>query len=257
MRITNIRNRILNSQHSILQLISNHVLLYPTPINFSYAYSFGSLVGLVFAIQIMTGIFLAMHYTAHTELAFSSVVHIMTDVKNGYLIRYLHANGASMVFILLYIHIGRGLYFRSYVYTRRYLWWSGIVIFLLMIITAFIGYVLPWGQMSFWGATVITSLVTAVPFVGEIIAHWIWGGFSVNNATLIRFYSLHYLLPFIITGIIFVHLIHYTQQLLPIQLKLMPITKYLFILILLTKMLLLWQEFYFFSLFWYIFIQIC
>jgi quinol-cytochrome oxidoreductase complex cytochrome b subunit len=188
-------------------MISNHVLLYPTPINFSYAYSFGSLVGLIFALQIITGIFLAMHYTAHTELAFSSVVHIMTDVKNGYLIRYLHANGASMVFILLYIHIGRGLYFRSYIYTRRYLWWSGIVIFLLMIITAFIGYVLPWGQMSFWGATVITSLVTAVPFVGETIAHWIWGGFSVNNATLIRFYSLHYLLPFVITGVIFVHLI--------------------------------------------------
>jgi quinol-cytochrome oxidoreductase complex cytochrome b subunit len=190
-----------------MQSIANHVLLYPTPVNFSYAYSFGSLVGIFFAIQILTGIFLAMHYTAHTSQAFASVVHIMTDVRNGYLLRYMHANGASMVFILLYIHIGRGLYYRSYIYNRRHLWWSGIVIFLLMIITAFIGYVLPWGQMSFWGATVITSLVTAVPFVGESIAYWIWGGFSVSNATLVRFFSIHYLLPFVLTGIILVHLI--------------------------------------------------
>jgi ubiquinol-cytochrome c reductase cytochrome b/c1 subunit len=203
----NLKNRIVNSTNPIMQMISNHVLLYPTPVNFSYAYSFGSLVGIFFAIQIITGIFLAMHYTAHTSYAFASVVHIMTDVKNGYLIRYMHANGASMIFILIYIHIGRGLYYRSYIYNRRHLWWSGIVIFLLMMATAFIGYVLPWGQMSFWGATVITSLVTAVPFVGESIAYWVWGGFSVSNATLIRFFSLHYLLPFIITGIIFVHLI--------------------------------------------------
>ncbi len=202
-----LKNRIVNSTNPIMQMISNHVLLYPTPVNFSYAYSFGSLVGIFFAIQIFTGIFLAMHYTAHTSYAFASVVHIMTDVKNGYLIRYMHANGASMIFILIYIHIGRGLYYRSYIYNRRHLWWSGIVIFLLMMATAFIGYVLPWGQMSFWGATVITSLVTAVPFVGESIAYWVWGGFSVSNATLIRFFSLHYLLPFVITGIIFVHLI--------------------------------------------------
>ena len=203
----NLQNRIINSKNPIMQSIANHVLLYPTPVNFSYAYSFGSLVGIFFAVQILTGIFLAMHYTAHTSYAFASVVHIMTDVKNGYLLRYMHANGASMVFILIYIHIGRGLYYRSYIYNRRHLWWSGIVIFLLMMATAFIGYVLPWGQMSFWGATVITSLVTAVPFVGESIAYWVWGGFSVSNATLIRFFSLHYLLPFIITGIIFVHLI--------------------------------------------------
>jgi ubiquinol-cytochrome c reductase cytochrome b/c1 subunit len=202
-----LQNRIINSKNHLIQMIANHVLLYPTPVNFSYVYSFGSLVGIFFAIQILTGIFLAMHYTAHTSYAFASVVHIMMDVKNGYLLRYMHANGASMIFILIYIHIGRGLYYRSYIYNRRHLWWSGIIIFLLMIITAFIGYVLPWGQMSFWGATVITSLVTAVPFVGESIAYWIWGGFSVSNATLIRFFSLHYLLPFIITGIIFVHLI--------------------------------------------------
>lgn len=200
-------NRIINSKNPLLQTIANHVLFYPTPVNFSYAYSFGSLVGIFFVIQILTGIFLAMHYTSSTEIAFSSVVHIMTDVKNGYLIRYMHANGASMVFILIYIHIGRGLYFRSYIQNRRYLWWSGIIIFLLMMATAFIGYVLPWGQMSFWGATVITSLVTAVPFVGESIAYWVWGGFSVSNATLTRFFSIHYLLPFIITGIIFLHLI--------------------------------------------------
>ena len=203
----NLENRIINAKNPLLQTISNHVLYYPTPVNFSYAYSFGSLVGIFFALQILTGVFLAMHYTAHTDLAFASVVHIMTDVKNGSLIRYMHANGASMVFILIYIHIGRGLYFRSYIQNRRHLWWSGIIIFLLMMATAFIGYVLPWGQMSFWGATVITSLVTAVPFVGESIAYWVWGGFSVSNATLTRFFSIHYLLPFLITGIIFVHLI--------------------------------------------------
>jgi ubiquinol-cytochrome c reductase cytochrome b/c1 subunit len=202
-----LEQRIINSKNPLLQSLSNHVLFYPTPVNFSYAYSFGSLVGIFFAIQILTGIFLAMHYTAHTDVAFSSVVHIMTDVKNGYLIRYMHANGASMIFILMYIHIGRGLYFRSYIQNRRHLWWSGVVIFLLMMATGFLGYVLPWGQMSFWGATVITNLVTAIPFVGESIAYWVWGGFSVSNATLIRFFSLHYLLPFVVTGIIFVHLI--------------------------------------------------
>ena len=190
-----------------MQTIYNHVLHYPTPINFNYAYSAGSVVGIFFAIQMITGIFLAMHYVPSTETAFTTVVHIMTDVKFGYLMRYMHANGASMIFILLYIHIGRGLYYRSFVHKRRYLWWSGIVIFLLMIITAFIGYVLPWGQMSFWGATVITSLVTAVPFAGQPIADWIWGGFAVGNATLIRFFSLHYLLPFIILAVICLHLV--------------------------------------------------
>lgn len=203
----NIKNYIINSNSSLIQTISNHAIFYPTPINFTYAYSFGSLVGLFFAIQIITGIFLAMHYTCGIDNAFSSVVHIMTDVQNGYLIRYMHANGASMIFILIYIHIGRGLYYRSYIQNRRYLWWSGIAIFLLMMGTAFIGYVLPWGQMSFWGATVITSLVTAIPFVGEPIAYWVWGGFSVSNATLVRFFSIHYLLPFIITGIIGIHLV--------------------------------------------------
>lgn len=199
--------RLINRKRTISNAISNHIIYYPTPVSINYAWSFGSLVGLFFGLQILTGVFLAMHYTPHVEFAFQSVEHIMTNVHNGYLVRYMHANGASMIFILMYLHMARGLYFRSYMGKRKTLWWSGIIIFLLMMATAFIGYVLPWGQMSFWGATVITSLVTAVPIVGENIAYWLWGGFSVNNATLIRFFSLHYLLPFIITGIIFMHLV--------------------------------------------------
>jgi len=202
-----IQYRLINRKRGIANAMANHVFYYPTPITLNYAWSFGSLVGLFFGLQLVTGIFLAMHYTAHVDFAFESVVHIMTDVHGGYLIRYMHANGASMIFILLYLHMARGLFFRSYVTKRKALWWSGVVIFLLMMATAFIGYVLPWGQMSFWGATVITSLVTAVPVVGENIAYWVWGGFSVSNATLIRFFSIHYLLPFIITGLIFIHLL--------------------------------------------------
>ena len=199
--------RPINGNKSIVKVLAEHVLFYPSPINLNYTWSFGSLVGIFFSLQLVTGIFLAMHYTANVELAFDSVVHIMTNVKNGWLIRYMHANGASMVFILLYCHIARGLYFRSYLYSRRYIWWSGLIIFILMMATAFIGYVLPWGQMSFWGATVITSLVTAIPFIGENIAYWVWGGFSISNATLVRFFSLHYLLPFVITALILLHLL--------------------------------------------------
>jgi ubiquinol-cytochrome c reductase cytochrome b subunit len=202
-----IESRLINRKRGVANAIANHVLYYPTPITLNYAWSFGSLVGIFFGLQLFTGIFLAMHYTAHVDFAFESVVHIMTNVHGGYLIRYMHANGASMIFILLYLHMARGLFFRSYVTKRKALWWSGVLIFLLMMATAFIGYVLPWGQMSFWGATVITSLVTAVPIVGENIAYWVWGGFSVSNATLIRFFSIHYLLPFIITGLIFIHLL--------------------------------------------------
>lgn len=187
-------------------ILSNHVKFYPTPTNITYNWSFGSLLGIFFALQIVTGVILAMHYTANVDLAFASVEHIMLDVKGGYIFRNAHANGASLIFILLYLHLGRGLYYMSYV-KKPYLWWTGLVIFLLMMATAFIGYVLPWGQMSFWGATVITSLVTAIPLIGEDIAYWIWGGFAVNNATLTRFFSLHYLLPFIITSIIGLHLI--------------------------------------------------
>ena len=178
----------------ILSILNSHIIDYPTPSNINYFWDLGAMAGLCLGIQILTGILLAMHYTPHVDWAFNSIEHIMRDVNNGWLIRYIHANGASMFFIVTYIHIGRGLYFKSY--RKAVLWTTGIIIFLLMVITAFMGYVLPWGQMSFWGATVITNLFSAVPIVGESIAKWLWGGFSVDNATLNRFFSLHYLLPF-------------------------------------------------------------
>jgi ubiquinol-cytochrome c reductase cytochrome b subunit len=164
------------------------------------------MAGIFLVVQIVTGIFLAMHYTPHVDLAFLSVEHIMRDVNNGWLIRYLHANGASMFFIVVYCHIFRGLYFGSYIKPRESLWCSGVFIFLLMMGTGFMGYVLPWGQMSFWVATVITNLASAIPLVGPSIVEWLWGGFSVDNATLNRFFSLHYLFPFIIVGLVLVHL---------------------------------------------------
>jgi ubiquinol-cytochrome c reductase cytochrome b subunit len=169
-------------------------------------WSFGSLAGFCLVIQILTGIFLAMHYTPHIDYAFDSVEHIMRDVPGGWLLRYVHANGASMFFIVVYIHIFRGLYYGSYIYPRGFLWCSGVIIFLLMMATAFMGYVLPWGQMSFWGATVITNLFSAVPLIGGSIVEWLWGGFSVSNATLNRFFSLHYLMPFVIVGLVIIHL---------------------------------------------------
>jgi len=192
--------------NNLVAFLDSHIINYPTPINLSYFWSFGSTAGLCLVLQIITGIFLAMHYTPHILFAFSSVEHIMRDVNNGWLIRYLHANGASMFFILVYCHIFRGLYYGSYLYPRGKLWISGVTILLLMMPTAFMGYVLPWGQMSFWGATVITNLFSAIPFIGLSIVEWLWGGFSVDNATLNRFFSLHYLLPFIIVGVIFIHL---------------------------------------------------
>jgi len=176
----------------LLSILDGHLIHYPTPLNITYAWSFGSSAGICLIIQILSGIFLAMHYTPHIDLAFSSVEHIMRDVNNGWLIRYIHANGASMFFIVVYCHIFRGLYYGSYMQPRQLLWCSGVLIFILMMGTAFMGYVLPWGQMSFWGATVITSLVTAVPVVGHSIVDWLWGGFTVNNATLNRFFSLHF-----------------------------------------------------------------
>lgn len=193
----------------ISKILANHIIYYPTPININYGWSFGSLAGLFFAIQLITGIFLAMHYTANVELAFWSLEHIMRDVNNGWLLRYMHSNGASMIFALMYIHISKALYFRSYIpgISRILLFFSGILIFLLMMGTAFIGYVLPWGQMSLWGATVITSLITAIPFIGNDVAYWIWGGFSVGNPTLNRFLSFHYILPFIVLGVILLHLL--------------------------------------------------
>jgi|TARA_B110000971_G_scaffold15850_1_gene14646 ubiquinol-cytochrome c reductase cytochrome b subunit len=190
-----------------LAILNNHLVDYPTAINTSYLYGFGSMAGLMLVVQILTGIFLAMHYTGHVDLAFASVEHIMRDVNNGWLIRYAHANGASFFFLVVYIHIGRGLYYGSYMTPREHLWCSGVLIFVLMMATAFIGYVLPWGQMSFWGATVITNLFSAIPLVGDSIVSWLWGGFSVDNATLNRFFSLHYLLPFLIAGVVILHLI--------------------------------------------------
>ena len=190
----------------ILSFIDSHIIDYPTPINLNYLWSFGSLAGMCLVIQMVTGILLAMHYTPHIELAFNSVEHIMRDVNNGWIIRYTHANGASMFFIVVYSHMFRGIYYGSYVFPRQLLWISGVVIFLLMMATAFMGYVLPWGQMSFWGATVITNLFSAIPYIGDSIVEWLWGGFSVGNATLNRFYSLHYLMPFLIAGLVIVHL---------------------------------------------------
>lgn len=190
----------------LLATVNDHLIDYPTPSNLSYWWGFGSLAGICLLLQIATGIFLAMHYTPHVDLAFVSVEHIMRDVNGGWFLRYMHANGASMFFIVVYLHLFRGLYYGSYASPRELVWIVGVVILLLMILTAFIGYVLPWGQMSFWGATVITSLASAIPVVGMDITYWLWGGFSVDNATLNRFFSLHYLLPFIIAGASIVHI---------------------------------------------------
>jgi len=191
---------------AIFSFIDSHIISYPTPINLTYLWSFGSSAGIALVIQIITGIFLAMHYTPNIEFAFQSIEHIMRDVNSGWLIRYFHANGASLFFIVVYLHIFRGLYFGSYIYPREKLWISGVLIFFLMMATAFMGYVLPWGQMSFWGATVITNLFSAIPIIGKTIVEWLWGGFSVNNATLNRFFSLHYLFPFLIAGATILHL---------------------------------------------------
>ena len=201
-----INKRVRWNKNYLLSILDNHLIHYPAPINLSYAWSFGSTASVCLVIQILTGIFLAMHYTPHIDLAFSSVEHIMRDVKYGWLIRYMHANGASMFFIVVYCHIFRGLYYGSYMAPRQLLWCSGVVIFILMMGTAFMGYVLPWGQMSFWGATVITSLVSAIPVVGQPITSWLWGGFTIGNATLNRFFSLHFLLPFCIAGLTLLHL---------------------------------------------------
>nr|YP_010925374.1 apocytochrome B [Neoporphyra seriata]WKD83580.1 apocytochrome B [Neoporphyra seriata] len=196
----------------LFNIVNNHLIDYPTPINIHYAWNFGFLSAMCLIIQIVTGIFLAMHYTPHVDLAFISVEHIMRDVNFGWLLRYVHANGASMFFIVVYVHIFRGLYYGSYAAPRQFVWVIGVIILLLMIITAFIGYVLPWGQMSLWGATVITNLVSAVPLIGDSIVAWLWGGFSVDNATLNRFFSLHYLLPFVIAAASLVHLAALHQE---------------------------------------------
>lgn len=198
--------RILKS-HPILSLANSYLVDSPQPANISYMWNFGSLLGLCLVIQILTGIFLAMHYSPNVDLAFASVEHIMRDVNYGWAVRYAHANTASFFFICVYLHIARGLYYGSYRSPRTLLWSIGVIIFILMMATAFLGYVLPYGQMSLWGATVITNLLSAIPWIGQSLVEFIWGGFSVSNATLNRFFSLHYLLPFVLAALVVMHLI--------------------------------------------------
>jgi ubiquinol-cytochrome c reductase cytochrome b subunit len=198
--------RFLKSQ-TFAKLVNSYVIDSPQPSNLSYAWNFGSLLALCLIIQIITGVTLAMHYNPSVAEAFNSVEHIMRDVNNGWLIRYLHSNTASAFFFIVYLHIGRGLYYGSYVAPRTLTWTLGVIIFILMIVTGFLGYVLPYGQMSLWGATVITNLMSAIPWIGQDIVEFIWGGFSVGNATLNRFFALHFLLPFILAALALMHLI--------------------------------------------------
>ncbi len=193
----------------LFKIINNSLIDLPTPINISYWWNFGSLLGLCLIIQIITGIFLAIHYTADINLAFNRINHICRDVNNGWIIRIFHANGASFFFICIFIHIGRGIYYNSYLY--KYTWNVGIIIFFITIGTAFIGYVLPWGQISFWGATVITNLVSAIPYIGNNIVQWLWGGFAVDNATLTRFFRFHFIIPFIVLALSLIHLLFLHQ----------------------------------------------
>nr|YP_009336352.1 cytochrome b [Rasbora lateristriata]BAW32997.1 cytochrome b [Rasbora lateristriata] len=195
----------LRKTHPLTKIVNDALIDLPTPANISVWWNFGSLLGLCLITQILTGLFLAMHYTSDISTAFSSVVHICRDVNYGWLIRNMHANGASFFFICLYIHIARGLYYGSYL--NKETWNIGVVLFLLVMMTAFVGYVLPWGQMSFWGATVITNLLSAVPYVGDMLVQWIWGGFSVDNATLTRFFAFHFLLPFVVVAMVILHLL--------------------------------------------------
>src|SRR3984893_15198227 len=197
--------RWLEDRLPIVGLAYSAAVSYPTPRNLNYWWTFGGILTFMLAVQIVTGIVLAMHYTPHVNFAFDSIEHIMRDVNYGWLLRYLHSNGGSMFFLAVYIHIARGLYYGSYKGPREVLWILGVIIFLLMIITGFMGYVLPWGQMSFWAATVISILFSAIPLVGESVVTWLWGGYSVGNPTLNRFYSLHYLLPFVIVGVVVLH----------------------------------------------------
>ena len=199
--------RWIDHRLPVFSMLDHTANEYPTPKNLSYMWNFGSLAGLSLVIMIVTGIVLAMNYTPHVDHAFGSVERIMRDVNHGWLIRYIHMNTASFFFIVVYIHIFRGLYYGSYKAPRELLWILGVIIFLLMMATAFMGYVLPWGQMSFWGATVITNLFSAIPFVGESIVTFLWGGFSVDNPTLNRFFSLHYLMPFLIAGVVVLHIV--------------------------------------------------
>nr|QNH73740.1 cytochrome b [Cyornis unicolor] len=194
----------LRKNHPLLKTINDALIDLPTPSNISTWWNFGSLLGLCLATQIITGLLLATHYTADTSLAFNSVAHMCRNVQFGWLIRNIHANGASFFFICIYLHIGRGFYYGSYL--NKETWNVGVILLLMLMATAFVGYVLPWGQMSFWGATVITNLFSAIPYIGQTLVEWAWGGFSVDNPTLTRFFALHFLLPFVIVGLTLVHL---------------------------------------------------
>nr|AGN31136.1 cytochrome b [Thrichomys laurenteus] len=195
----------MRKSHPLIKIINHSFIDLPAPSNISAWWNFGSLLGVCLALQVITGLFLAMHYTADTTTAFSSVTHICRDVNYGWLIRYAHANGASMFFIFLYFHIGRGIYYGSYFFMET--WNIGVILLFTVMATAFMGYVLPWGQMSFWGATVITNLLSAIPYIGPTLVEWIWGGFSVDKATLTRFFAFHFILPFIITALVAIHLL--------------------------------------------------
>nr|WAB69903.1 cytochrome b [Osteocephalus leprieurii]WAB70137.1 cytochrome b [Osteocephalus leprieurii] len=200
---------ITRKTHPLLKIVNNSFIDLPAPANLSAWWNFGSLLGVCLIVQIATGLFLAMHYTADTSMAFSSVAHICRDVNNGWLLRNLHANGASFFFICIYLHIGRGMYYGSFLFKET--WNIGVILLFLVMATAFVGYVLPWGQMSFWGATVITNLLSAAPYIGTDLVQWIWGGFSVDNATLTRFFTFHFILPFIIAGASMIHLLFLHQ----------------------------------------------
>lgn len=202
-------NKPLRTQHPLFKIANNALVDLPAPINISAWWNFGSLLGLCLIIQILTGLFLAIHYTADINLAFNRVNHICRDVNYGWLLRTLHANGASFFFICIYFHIGRGIYYGSYLF--KYTWIIGVLILFLVIATAFIGYVLPWGQISFWGATVITNLLSAIPYLGINLVQWVWGGFAVDNATLTRFFTFHFILPFIVLAITIIHLLFLHQ----------------------------------------------
>nr|YP_010693189.1 cytochrome b [Zeugodacus rubellus]QVL29328.1 cytochrome b [Ceratitis ditissima]WCB98435.1 cytochrome b [Zeugodacus rubellus] len=202
-------NKPLRTQHPLFKIANNALVDLPAPINISAWWNFGSLLGLCLIIQILTGLFLAMHYTADINLAFNSVNHICRDVNYGWLLRTMHANGASFFFICIYLHVGRGIYYNSYLFTPT--WLIGVLILFLVMATAFMGYVLPWGQMSFWGATVITNLLSAIPYLGIDLVQWVWGGFAVDNATLTRFFTFHFILPFIVLAMTLIHLLFLHQ----------------------------------------------
>jgi len=202
-----INNLIKN--HPLIKIVYNSLVSLPVPTNISLWWNLGSILGLCLIIQIISGLFLTIHYCPDVTLAFNRINHICRDVNSGWFIRTLHANGASLFFLYLYIHIGRGLYYQSYKYTET--WTVGVILFFITIITAFIGYVLPWGQISFWGATVITNLLSAIPYLGADLVQWIWGGFSINNATLNRFYTIHFIFPFVILALVVIHLLFLHQ----------------------------------------------